>query len=101
MIVGGDAASQRRPGRLRRYWQGVVLAAAVSYGQLQSTAETRAAVMPPYVQMLPDRPPGFDPLEMVGRQVLTVPLELASARPDDAWRGAKGETEGESCLAAG
>ena len=99
MVVIGDPG--RRFGRLRRYWQGVVLAAAVSYGQLQSAAETRAAVMPPYVQMLPDTPPGFDPLEMVGRQVLTVPLEVASARPDGAWRGANGETAGEPFVASG
>jgi hypothetical protein len=84
------------PGRLRRYWQGVVLAAAVSYGQLQVTGETRGAVMPPYVQMLPEQPPGFHPLEVVGRQVLTVPLDLSGVRRGDEMSGAMRETESAS-----
>lgn len=95
-MLDGQATGSRRPGRLRRYWQGVVLAAAVSYGQLQSTGETRGAVMPPYVQMLPEQPPGFDPLEVVGRQVLTVPLDLRGSRRGEGLSGAMRETKSAS-----
>lgn len=68
---------RRTEGWIRRYWQGLVIAAAVSYGQLQDTADTdvRAAQQHPYVWMLPDRPSGFHPGEVVGRGVLTLPLE--------------------------
>jgi hypothetical protein len=69
-----------RPGWLRRYWQGLAIAAAVSYGQLQASGESRQAVSPPYVQMLPDPPAGFHPMEMVGEQILTVPLVASSER---------------------
>ena len=95
-MLDGLASRSRWPVRWRRYWQGVVLAAAVSYGQLQVTGETRGAVMPPYVQMLPDQPPGFHPLEIVGRQVLTVPLDLGGARRGDEMSGAMRETESAS-----
>jgi len=65
---------------LRRYWQGLAIAAAVSYGQLQASGEGRHAVPPPYVQMLPDPPPGFHPMERVGDSILTMPLEASSER---------------------
>ncbi|HVL24948.1 MAG TPA: hypothetical protein VM450_12750 [Thermomicrobiales bacterium] len=71
------ATRPARPGWLRRYWQGLAIAAAVSYGQLQATGESQLSVAPPYVQMLPDPPAGFHPMEVVGEQVLTVPLEAA------------------------
>lgn len=68
----------RKDGWLRRYWQGLVIAAAVSYGQLQDSPDTDAvaAQRHPYVWMLPDRPAGLHPGEVVGRNVLTVPLEI-------------------------
>lgn len=68
---------RRREGWLRRYWQGLLIAAAVSYGQLQPTVDTDAvaAQRHPYVWMLPDRPPGLHPGEVVGRNVLTMPLD--------------------------
>lgn len=87
------ATRDRRPGRLRRYWQGMVLAAAVSYGQLQATGEARGSVMPPYVQMLPEQPPGFHPLEVVGLQVLTVPLDLSWSRRGVGMSGAMRDVE--------
>lgn len=70
----------RSPGRfgwLCRYWQGLVIAAAVSYGQLQQAGGTdaRAAQRHPYVWMLPDDPSTVSPLEMVGRYALTVPID--------------------------
>jgi hypothetical protein len=68
-------ADQPRLSWLRRYWQGLAIAAAVSYGQLQASGESHQAAAPPYVQMLPDAPPGFHPMELVGGAVLTVPLE--------------------------
>lgn len=73
---------RRDDGWLRRYWQGLIIAAAVSYGQLQDTPETDvlAAQRHPYVWMLPDRPEGLHPGEVVGRSVLTVPLELRPER---------------------
>lgn len=72
----------RRDGWLRRYWQGLIIAAAVSYGQLQDSAETDAvaAQRHPYVWMLPDPPAGFHRGEVVGRNVLTVPLEIRPER---------------------
>lgn len=72
---------RRHDGWLRRYWQGLLIAAAVSYGQLQATTDTDAvaAQRHPYVWMLPDRPAGLHPGEVVGPNVLTVPLET---RPD-------------------
>jgi hypothetical protein len=72
---------RRNDGWLRRYWQGLIIAAAVSYGQLQDSPGTDvvAAQRHPYVWMLPERPAGLHPGEVVGRSVLTVPLEL---RPD-------------------
>ena len=71
----------RNDGWLRRYWQGLIIAAAVSYGQLQDAPDTDAfaAQRHPYVWMLPERPAGLHPGEVVGRRVPTVPLEL---RPD-------------------
>lgn len=62
--------------RLRRYWQGLVIAAAVSYGQLQDTSFTdvRAAQKHPYVWMIRDEAPGWSPLERVGNRILTTPL---------------------------
>ena len=74
-----------RFGRLRRYWQGLLIAAAVSYGQLQDTdfTDVRAAQRHPYVWMLPDEPMGMSPLEIVGNHVLTVPLELSNT--DRLW----------------
>jgi hypothetical protein len=59
-----------------------VIAAAVSYGQLQDLGDTdvRAAQQYPYVQMLPDRPDGFHPGEIAGRSILTLPLE-SDSRP--------------------
>lgn len=67
---------------VRRYWQGLLLAAAVSYNQLQDTGMTdvRAAQRHPYVWMLPDEPSGVHPLEIVGNRVLTEPLEVTSDR---------------------
>jgi hypothetical protein len=69
---------KRQDGWLRRYWQGLIIAAAVSYGQLQSTVDTDvvAAQRHAYVWMLPDRPAGLHPGEVVGRSVLTVPLDV-------------------------
>lgn len=71
-----------RDGWMRRYWQGLLIAAAVSYGQLQDTGEADvvAAQGVPYVWMLPDRPEGFHPGEVVGRRVLTVPLKVEEMR---------------------
>ena len=73
---------RRTDGWLRRYWQGLIIAAAVSYGQLQDSPDTDAvaAQRHPYVWMLPDRPSGLHPGEVVGRSVLTVPLELRPER---------------------
>lgn len=67
-------------GLIRRYWQGLLIAAAVSYGQLQDVGWTdvRAAQKHPYVWLLPDEPQGFRPGELVGDHVLTVPLEPMS-----------------------
>lgn len=67
-------------GWFRRYWQGLLIAAAVSYAQLHDSGSTdvRAAQRHPYVWMLPDEPAGMDPREMIGRHVLTVPLDLES-----------------------
>lgn len=72
----------RNDGWFRRYWQGLIIAAAVSYGQLQDSTDTDAvaAQRHPYVWMLPDRPAGLHPMEVVGRNVLTVPLELRPER---------------------
>lgn len=68
---------RRSGGLIRRYWQGLIIAAAVSYGQLQDTGATdaRAAQRHPYVWMLPDRTERLHPGEMVGRTVLTMPLD--------------------------
>lgn len=68
--------------RLRRYWQGLVLAAAVSYGQLQDSSwiDVRAAQKHPFVYMLPEEPAGWSPLERVGDSVLTTPLEVSGER---------------------
>lgn len=67
---------------IRRYWQGLVIAAAVSYGQLHDTdfTDVRAAQRHPYVWMLPDEPAGMDPLEVVGDHILTMPLEVSTDR---------------------
>lgn len=75
----------QRFGWLRRYWQGLLIAAAVSYGQLQDTdfTDVRAAQRHPYVWMLPDEPAGMSPLELVNGHVLTLPLELSSH--DHLW----------------
>jgi hypothetical protein len=69
---------KRREGWMRRYWQGLLIAAAVSYGQLQDSAETDvlAAQKHPYVWMLPDVPRGLHPGEVVGQSVLTLPLDI-------------------------
>ena len=69
-----------RPGRMRRYWQGLMIAAAVSYGQLHAEGDLKAPELPPYVRMLPGQPPRFHPLEVVGHEILTVPLELDATR---------------------
>lgn len=63
--------------RLRRYWQGLLIAAAVSYGQLQDMpfTDVRAAQKHPYVWMMPDEPAGWSPLERIGDSILTAPLE--------------------------
>jgi len=55
-----------------------LIAAAVSYGQLQDTGDTDAAAAQgyPYVWMLPDEPRGLHPGEVVGHSVLTLPLEI-------------------------
>ncbi len=68
--------------RLRKYWQGLIIAAAVSYGQLQDSSWTdvRAAQKHPFVYMLPDEPAGWSPLERVGDTVLTTPLEASRQR---------------------
>jgi hypothetical protein len=67
---------------MRRYWQGLLIAAAVSYGQLQDSGMTdvRAAQRHPYVWMLPDVPQGFHPGERVGQSVLTMPLDVQRDR---------------------
>jgi hypothetical protein len=67
---------------MRRYWRGLLIAAAVSYGQLQDTGDTdvHAAQQHPYVWMLPDRPAGFHPGEIAGRSILTVPLDIDTTR---------------------
>jgi len=59
-----------------------MIAAAVSYGQLHGDGPTdpRAAQRHPYVWMLPDEPAGMSPLEIVGNQVLTEPLDLTRHR---------------------
>jgi hypothetical protein len=69
-----------RFGWLRRYWQGLLIAAAVSYGQLQDTdfTDVRAAQGHPFVWMLPDEPTGMSPLEIVDGQILTIPFELST-----------------------
>lgn len=69
-------------GWFRRYWQGLLIAAAVSYGQLQDVGWTdvRAAQKHPYVWLLPDDPHGFRPGELVGDHVLTVPWEPTSGQ---------------------
>ena len=71
-----------RPGRLRRYWQGLLIAAAVSYGQLHDTGGANAGPTHrhPYVWMLPDEPSGLDPLEVVGPYVLTIPVDAGIDR---------------------
>jgi len=71
-----------RFGWIRRYWQGLLIAAAVSYGQLHDDGVTdvRAAQRHPYVWMLPDAPSGLSPLEIVGNRVLTEPLEASTKR---------------------
>lgn len=67
---------------MRRYWQGLVIAAAVSYGQLQDSGDTdvHAAQRHPYVWMLPDRSSFLHPGELVGRSVLTMPLDIERDR---------------------
>jgi hypothetical protein len=67
---------------MRRYWQGLLIAAAVSYGQLQDSGDTDviAAQGIPYVWMLPEQPRGFHEGEVVGRRVLTMPLEIDEDR---------------------
>jgi hypothetical protein len=81
MVTGmSPQGTQVRFAWLRRYWQGLAIVAAVSYGQLQTSGESRPPVAPPYVQMLPDAPPGFHPMEVVGDVVLTMPLEPFSER---------------------
>lgn len=72
----------RRFGWMRRYWQGLLLAAAVSYNQLQDSGMTdvRAAQRHPYVWMLPDEPTSMSPLELIGNRVLTEPLDLETER---------------------
>ena len=69
--------TSERIGWLRRYWQGLLVAAAVSYGQLHDVGSTdpRAAQRHPYVWMLPDEPAAMDPREVVGHYVLTVPFD--------------------------
>jgi hypothetical protein len=54
----------------------------VSYGQLQDSTDTdvAAAQRHPYVWMLPDRPEHLHPGEVVGRSVLTLPLDLEADR---------------------
>lgn len=68
--------------RMRRYWQGLVIAAAVSYGQLQDSTFTdvRAAQKHPYVWLMPDGPAGWNPLERIGDRILTTPLEAERSR---------------------
>jgi hypothetical protein len=68
---------RRSTGWMRGYWQGLVIAAAVSYGQLQDSDDFDVHAMQqyPYVWMLPDRPSGLHPGEIVGGRVLTLPLE--------------------------
>ena len=68
--------------RLRRYWQGLLIAAAVSYGQLQDSGVTdvRAAQRHPYVWMLPEQEGRLHPGEQVGRTVLTMPLHITQDR---------------------
>lgn len=65
-------------GRMRRYWQGLMIAAAVSYGQLNDTGDTdvHAVQRHPYVWMLPDHSGRLHPGEIVGRNVLTIPLDV-------------------------
>lgn len=72
---------------LKRYWQGLLIAAAVSYGQLQDSdfTDVRAAQRHPYVWMMPDEPLGMSPLEMIGDQILTEPYEIASFERDRVW----------------
>ncbi|HEV2073307.1 MAG TPA: hypothetical protein VGR29_06640 [Thermomicrobiales bacterium] len=67
---------------LRRYWQGLLIAAAVSYGQLHDTGGTdvRAAQRHPYVWMLPDGPAQPSPLETVGQYILTMPFDPEAER---------------------
>lgn len=76
-----------RFGWLKRYWQGLLIAAAVSYGQLQDIdfTDVRAAQRHPYVWMIPDEPSGMSPLEVIGNQVLTVPYELVTSERDRVW----------------
>lgn len=65
---------------IRRYWQGLLIAAAVSYGQLQEVpwTDVRAAQKHPYVWLMPDEPQRFRPVEVIGDHVLTVPMESTS-----------------------
>jgi hypothetical protein len=72
----------RSDGWIRRYWRGLLIAAAVSYGQLQDLGDTdvRAAQQYPYVHMLPDQPDGFHPGEIAGRSILTLPFD-SDTRP--------------------
>jgi hypothetical protein len=74
--------TQERFRWLRRYWQGLLIAAAVSYGQLHDTGGTdvRAAQRHPYVWMLPDEPAQPSPLETVGQYVLTMPFDFETER---------------------
>lgn len=69
-------------GRMRRYWQGLLIAAAVSYGQLDDSSwiDVRAAQSHPFVYMIPEEQGEWSPLERVGDTVLTRPLELSSDR---------------------
>jgi hypothetical protein len=67
---------------IRRYWQGALIAAAVSYSQLHEGGDTDvvAAQRIPYVWMLPERSPRFHEGEIVGHRVLTLPLEIDTDR---------------------
>jgi hypothetical protein len=74
--------TQERFGWLRRYWQGLLIAAAVSYGQLHDAGGTDvgAAQRHPYVWMIPDEPAQLSPRETVGHYVLTMPFDPGDER---------------------
>lgn len=63
--------------RLRTYWRGVIIAAAVSMRQIgELPGNDRLRESHPYV-LLQEQPEsnGFSPVERVGRSILTMPLE--------------------------